>query len=579
MFEIVRKHSTIFAVGLCAVAVLGGCQAQQSSDMPSMMESAEGVKAESFFPEDTVMALKLGTDSPEQKESLDRLKALFPQDGFNFVMEELASDFNTDFEASGVTFEEDLLPAIGDNSEAYLGFFGDFSAEEEPNILVVLSLAQPEKFVEWMSTEVNDGQGSMQEYKGHEVYSGPESDSYIVHYKDVLVVGDSMENLTAALDRAEAGSASLLQNEGYQRGLETVGDGVAFFYIDPSFSADVIKADPEAMEELGDMEGFIDILEAFDGEMFAFIAEPEGLRMKGTVYGDPENWEKLETIGNFDVMQSYLYKQVPGDGLVMYSEASGLTKSFDVLGELYGSMDGFEEGMQQLATGLASLGLDLEEDILSFMDKGYAFGLYDQGGIIPGIGIFIDASSNPDGAMKTMGVIAQNIEAGLVSLPPESEGVVVFEKNEDGSAYKLSLDFSALPEEEAVGIPPQIAEESFEFHFGVNGDDLAYFALYAGFDGEWNTVAENAEFMAGLDMIPGFDRSVAYFDVAGLMDYVDRIMRFAMVMEGGSADDVDAMAEYQMVRQYLGPIKSMVMGGAEAGESSVELEGFILMGE
>ncbi|MEZ4087328.1 MAG: DUF3352 domain-containing protein [Candidatus Gracilibacteria bacterium] len=579
MTESLRKYSFIFVISLCAMAILGGCQTQEQGDMPSMLETAEGVKAESFFPEDTVMAMKFGTDSSDQKENLDRLKTFFPQDGLNFVMEELARDFNADFEGSGVTFEDDLLPALGDESEVFLGFFGNFSAEEEPNILVVLSLAQPEKFVEWMSTEVENGQGSMQPYKDYEIYSGPESDSYIVHYKDVLVVGDSLENLTAALDRADTGAISLLSNAGYQRGLETVGDGVAFFYIDPSFSADVLKSDTAAMEEMGDMESFINVLEAFDGEMFTFIAEPEGLRIKGTVYGDAEKWEELKNIANFDVMQSYLYKEVPGDGIVMYSEGSGLKKSFNVLGEFYGSIEGYQEGMNQLKAALVSQGLDLEDDILSFMDKGYAFALYDQGGIIPGFGIFIDAGSNRDGALKTMGVIAQNIEVGLQSLPPEAEGVIVFEKNEEGSEYRLSVDFSALPEEEAVGIPPQIAGENIEFHFGVNDDDLAYFALYSGFDEDWGTVAENEAFTSALDMIPGYDRSVGYFDIDGIMGYVDRVMRFAMVMEGGSEEDVDAMTEYQMVREYLAPMKSLVMGGAKAGDSSVELEGFVTIGE
>lgn len=555
-------------------AVLTGCQSVVDTDAPSALVSAEGVKAESFLPDDTFMVTKVGADSAEQRENLEALAANFPQEAWNLAVAEIIQDFNDEVASAGMTFEGDVLPAIGDSPRGLVGFFGQISETEEPEIIAVVSIADPEAVVQWMEDAAEEGSGQKQSYKEYAIYSGPEGDSYVTLYKDVLVAGSRVELVREALDRADGNGASLLNNENYQRGMNAVSDGFAFFYIDPGFSADLVKSEMSE-EEQEQSRQLLGVLEAMEGEVFAFIAEEDGIRIDGAVYGDAEKWEKIHEIGNFNVEPAYLYNQLPGDGLIMYAEGSNLKKGVNALREIYGSMEGFEQGIAQFELGLQSAGLSLEDDVLSFMDRGYAFALYDTGGVVPGMGIFVDASSNPEAAEKVMGKMAEGLQGLVTMATAEIPGILNF--NADDGEYSVAVDVAALPEEELAQVPPQLLNEDMALYFGVSDDDLAYIALYPGFDsGDFATIADSENFSDGLDRISGYDRGVTFMDMTTLMNYVDKAVAFGVELEGGSMDD---LGEYLLARSYLEPVKSLIMSAGEAGDSSVDLQGFVTIGE
>lgn len=571
------KKYVVTLIALGALALTGCEQGVDNSNAKSGLVTSEGVKVESLLPEDTFMVMKLGTDDIEQQAHMDKLASYFPQDAWASLMKELASDFNDDFGTLGVTFEGDLLPAIGDNAQLMAGFFGEISEDEEPNILMVASFAQPKTFAGWMEDATSEGHGQKQTYKEFNIYNGPGEESYIVHYKDVLVMGSTVQLVKEAIDRAENGSASLLSSASYQKGLENMPNALGFFYIDPSFSVDVLKADSKAVENL-DTEYLEDLIEAIDGEFFAFSAEPNGIRIAGSVYGDPAKWKELEEIANFDIDPSYLYKQLPGKGVMLYMESSGFQKSANAMFQMYKNLEGFDDAMDSMKSALAAQGIDFDQDVLSFMDKGYAMGVYDHDSIFPSFGIFIDASSNRAGAEKAMAQLYASIDEEFENIPPGLETVVTHEESttKGGKNYAVKVNVENLPEEELSNAPVEIQSAKIEFHYGVNIDDLAYLAFYPGFDNfDYTTMDNDDDFKDSFDQISGFDRGVSYFDIETTMTYVDRLVDFGQRMDGDSIDD---LYEYQMVRTYIGPIKNIIMGASETNEGEVKVQGFVNIG-
>ena len=83
---------------------------------------------------------------------------------------------------------------------------------------------------------------------------------------------------------------------------------------------------------------------------------------------------------------------------------------------------------------------------------------------------------------------------------------------------------------------------------------------------------KNERFIADRKYIVGFDEQVTYLDIEKTMEYVDRWVQFATEIDGEEyADD----EEYQMVKQYMKPVKSLILGAKEAEGGIVEMEGFL----
>jgi len=251
--------------------------------------------------------------------------------------------------------------------------------------------------------------------------------------------------------------------------------------------------------------------------------------------------------------------------------------------KLYQHLEGFEEGMAQVRQALEAEGIDFDNDLLGFMDKGYAFGMYDSGMMIPSLGIFIDASSNRGGAEKVMDVLAEGVDAfedGFKSeAPDEFDAALTHEKaaTKGGDNSELAFDASLLPDETMGAAPEELRDLRLEFNYGITTDDLAYFAFYPDFEaGSYETLGSQKTFTDDLALIPGYDRGVTYIDVQAIMAYVDRIVAYIVAVEGGSIED---MAEYELVKSYILPIKSIVFAAKESGEGEAEMEGFIRIGE
>lgn len=567
-----KKYLLTFAA--CSMLVLMGCQ--QAGDDPnalSGMTTDEGVKAEQFFPQDTPMVVSAGIENEQQRKQLQLIGSYFPQEGWQILMAELARDFHESAGDAGVSFEGDLLPAIGGRPAVMVGFAGSFEPPEEPDTLVVVFVEKPEVFVDWMKIAVEEGRGSEQTYKSYSIYSPPEEESYIALYEDVLLVGSTMQFVKEALDRAEKGGPSLLSNASYQKGLAMFPDHFGFFYIDPAFSADVMKAE----EDLPDDAAIIDLLDAIEGEFIVFSAEEEGVRMHVAVYGDEEKWEQLDEEFGFSAKNEpiYMHRMVPGEGILFYTEGANLKGAVDVVDSIYKSMPGLEDVLPMVRRGLASQDIDLEEDVLVFMDKGFAFALYDTGSLFPGIGLFVDASSNRAAAESLMQKLYEKIEEQLKSAPADVAPLVVHEATatKGGEDYVLRLDLSQLTDEQKASVPEEILNTPIELHYGVDVDDMAYIAFYPGFDtGDFTRLDRNSSFMQDLGMISDSPRGVGYLNIESLMLYVDRVVGFAIEMEGGSIDD---LGEYQMVRAYLAPLKSMISGNGPYVPGDMKSEIFI----
>lgn len=563
-----------FCLILAFVLVVAGCQ---SIDGKSGLVSKEGVKAESLMPKNSFVVMKLGTDDLQQIENLKKLSENFPIEGMDIAMEEMINELRDNLSEEGLSLEEDLYPAIGENPQMMMSMVLAENSSDDPDMLAVLVLGDADKVEKFIKIPSGE-EAKFQPYKGYEIYNTGSDNSYLLRFKDVFLFSNKLEVVKEAVDRSGNGADSLLANTNYQKGIKDLPGVWAYFYIDIATIMKQMQNDPEtrdAFEKIyGEDSGIMDIMNIIESELFAFTAEEDGLGMHGYVFGDADKWNEYKYM-NVEIDPAYMYKMLPGDSVIMFMESGHLRTSIEVLEKMYANMPEFEEGMKTMKTGLSNIGLDYENDIMAFLDKGYAVSIYDNGGVIPSMMIAFDASGHTEGANKLMDVINKGFDAMVTNIPEEAKGI--FENrivNEgENKAYTLSLDMNSMPKEQMTNYPEGL-ERKFSLDYGVTTDNVAYFAYYPGFSsGDFGTLADNEDFKKDIEYIKGYDRSLMYFNIENLMSYVDHIVQFSREQSGGEAGP--SMQEYELAKKYISPFKSFIMAAKIPKEGFAEMRGFI----
>lgn len=561
---------------LVGMFLFAGCTGM-SVEGKSLMVSASGVKAESFISDNAWMVFKMGSSDSDQIIKLNKLMDLFPANLFDLLMEEMATGFNENMSQYGFDFEEDVLPAIGDNWQLMVSFAGEISDDKEPIVMVVFMPKDAKKIVELIKKMPENGKGSEIKLGEYTVYSNEQENAFFVRYEDLILVSNNMDALKEGIEGTV--KSNLLTNQVYQKGTVKAVEGIGFVFIDPVFLAVQMQADASSEEELKEVEQFTKTLSTVKGEFFSLVVEDDGIRIEGFVLMDMVKWKDLGLADFYGVHgDSYLYKQLPGKGMFLYAESADIKGTVSMSMDMYKDIKDMGYVISMLKASLAMVKLDLEDDILSFMDKGYAFSMYSNGGLVPGFGMYVDAKSNLGSAKKIMSRINQGIDNVLVEseMNEEKRAIINHDKADcdEGECYVLDLDFDKLPKEDKQAIGEEFANQKISLQYGVNEDDLAFFSLYPDFlKGGYETMDQNLEFMKALEDIPGSVQQVSYLNVQALTDLVDRWVQYGLKVEGN--ENGEGMEDYYMVMDFLKPVKYVVSGGKAQQGGEIEMELFI----
>jgi hypothetical protein len=239
------------------------------------------------------------------------------------------------------------------------------------------------------------------------------------------------------------------------------------------------------------------------------------------------------------------------------------------ISEIYKDLKGFDKVSKSINDGLLNVGIDPEKDLLSFLDKGFAFEVSDGGAMIPSVAFYIDAGSNPDGAKKVLSKIYDTVQQALSqNKDQDAAKMIKHEKKEEGGGLKYTLDVNLKAAEDTGNNP----FDSFGIGYGLNADNLLYFGLNMSDKEGQKTLDQNPEFIKAKNHISGFDVGLGYFETAPLIAYADRMVDYLGRNGTMSQQDKDI---YARIKKYIMPVKSIIFSSSRFSGDLAEMRGFV----
>ena len=535
---------------------------------------------ESAFPSDTMILFKFGVNDVAAKEALQKLVTFLPGDLNKGLLSVVAQWFIESFPGADGP-EEDFIGAIGEDSGFMFGISGNIGAPSDPDMALAMVVSDAGFIESFMKKSVLLGSGFAERYGIFKIYDGIDGNSFVAVYKDIVILTNGIESMHEVLDRLALGGKSLLSNAAYEKGLGLTVNSFAYVFVDPKIS----KLSFDAAANLSGLKdsNIGKLLDMLDGEFIAFSAEPTGIRLVGSVYGDPQKWEEVQKLFDLGKPSSYMFNTVPGDDVIFYLEGFNLKEAAKIVESVYSKTPEFSQMFPLLRIVLAANGLDLEKDVLSFMDKGFAIALYGGNSVIPGFGVFVDSSSNNPAAEKFMSIIFSRLGDVISNLQSNADyaifGIDKFlthaaKSSKTGIDYGLILDLEKMSALLGFDVYPAGMDLTrAELHYGVRSDNLAYFALFNDFEKQaYTPLGQNETFLDARKNIDGLDYHVGYFNIVSALDYVDKVAGFDL-----QTSDPD-LAEYALVRSYFAPFKSFIFGSMQNNSGEVEFQGFLKIG-
>lgn len=570
-FSSFYKHGSGLGLGMLVLSfLLVGCQGTPANN-GSVMVSAKGTKLESFMPADSFVMVTLGTDDAQQKDMLGKLWANFPQDQAKEFMDTTVAELNKSLQEQGYSFDKDVLPIIANDQRAMVSISGEMDKEKTPRVVLAVPLTLPEKAQELLDKEAAKGTYEKQGYKNGTLYVQKAGSTFITIQGDVLVLANEMAVLQQALDNQSG--ANLLADANYQKSIQGMPKGVMFLYIDVSR---YLKTVVSMAQATGATQMQLDdsIAGDFSSESIVVLAEADGLRLKGTITGSGKDGLFKSLYGS-----STIASKVPGKNVALYVQGTNMARLIAMEGAMYKDMEGFNEIGQKIDAFFTMQGLDLTTEILAFMDKGFALVIGKSDGFMPWMGMYMDVSSQPEGAKKFMSFMYRGLE-GLLAQAKEEPGLTQFVDHKkldakDGEWYQLSVKFNEVPEFQA-GPAQQIIHEPMSLKYGVGSDNMSSLLVAPDSVLSGTTyLSDDALFKQMKSKLNGVEGTLTYVNIGLLADYFKQIVDFG-VENGGNTSPED-VAAFDMVMSYIKPVKGMIFGAKALSDTQVQSEGFILI--
>ncbi|MFC1599850.1 DUF3352 domain-containing protein [Patescibacteria group bacterium] len=561
------------ALSLAAVltVLLTGCTSK--IELHENDQSPEGVALENYLPIDTVLAMTLNLTDEGQKKDMAAIAEKFPQETAGKVIEGIIEELQMEFDALETNIQEDFAPAFGDSPRMMLAMSGTFDTPEEPqedpDIYLASTLADRKKlegiFDKWME---NDPNYTKDELFNELIIDNESDDFYLAFYKDTFILTNKKQIRHEALKRMHNNEESLLSNDMYKKAYEKMqSPNLGTFYLNYENYFDFIAT-------LEDTNVYpMKLKEDFDlAIMMGVFAENEGIKMlvTPTYSGD----------FNIPFHEPYLANGIPGDNLIMYMETYGMKQAVEMAFEDIYEFD--EDTSKELRKAelliKKTIGLDLREDVLSFMDKGVAFVWQRNETMVPALSLYVDATSNPQGAQEFIDLIdaamLQAYDGMMMDAPKgvDAEKVIVKDKAVIGKSEinRMSFNFSEMSEEEllAAGLPSGIFSEPIEFYYGLTINNYLILSTYSGLEdsyGDVMTVGDTNAVEDGRELLKDYPYNLSYVSFEEGFKYVDQIFEDMEKVQGPMDDE--AKEAYEAVREFFAPVKYMV--GADQKEESV----------
>jgi len=564
--------ASLFAVSMF---IFSGCFSPTNIDITNKQQSRQGLAIENYLPKDTLAMITFSTQDKNQREALENIISYFPKNDASNLLETLTAEITPKLKQANINWKEDLAPIFNDNFKVIVGISKNPN-KQTFNTYIAFTLANVEKtsaLLDKIMTKDNGESLIKKEVFGAKIIDDDDRRIYSAIYKDTLLITNSAKKRDEAVKRIAKKQASILSNEEFKelyKKLPKSHIGMGFVNIKSLFSK------LENNEKIQNSA----ILNAILGEGFALVAEENGLRMDISVAFDQKS--KDFNLANYKYEKPYMYRDIPGEKLIMYSESSGLKNIIELQLKALENDKTAKENFEQFKDTIKqSVGLDFDNDILSWMDKGFAFVVQQNKNFIPAISAYIDASSKPRAAKKVLKLIdagmQQAVESILKNAPKELDVTKIIKKDSvklgNSNINRVSFDITTLSDETLLeaGLPSGIFIEPLEIYYGLTDKNYFLFSTYTGLDKDYTktaSVAKNPKIKEAQKYIKGYDYQISYISIDELTGYMDNFFGFLQLVNGPISKDVSA--SFEKVKKYIAPIQYVIAGNKKNNKSIAE---------
>jgi Protein of unknown function (DUF3352) len=447
----------------------------------------------------------------DQKAGIEALVTKFPGEGsagdrIQQLMETLFAEAETP-----LSYREDVEPWLGDEAAFFIS--GLSAGGEEPDAALLVATEDEDATVDAVE-KASDARKT--EHNGHDLYvydGGGESAAVMEGW---LALGKPRA-VKAAIDTAEGGDA-IEDDERYSETLDDAPENqLGFVYVDM----------PGLFERLQQMQGAVPLgpfARIFDDPILVTAdANEDGVRFESTI--------PRSLLAGFPILsEGGGVGELPGDSWIAIAQpdlGQTIEGYVDVVAETLGGRDLIEEQLR------SSTGLDLEEDVLSWMGD---WSLFVRGTSVDELnGAMVVETSDEAASGRFIDGIARvlrrssgsGMTVGPLDLPGGGEGVTMRSQDFQEPIHLFQRDGKVV---------------------AAFGDTAASAALDPA-----ETLADSADFTQAEEALGG-DYAVSFF------------LAFEPILALAEAEGAVADEDFQKAKPYLEPLGAVVGGASEDGD-------------
>jgi len=416
--------------------------------------SNEGLMPEAFIPAEVGLFTSYSLRDADQYAAIQAIETKLGEEGQ--FSELFAQQLDAQYGAEEITYEDDILPALG---EQFRVVFGSRPATEDVDAFTVVTLEDPDKMEDVFEVLASQELVESKKLSSNSAFVNEENDFYAAIHKDLLFVANRPEGLVEMLDLKE--EASLWESDTFQDIMQDVGSNYVFFG----------GLFPELMGDDLDLPagfGVSEIPDVITQQSIVVRAEETGFRFDAYMVADKDAAKDSDI--SFDIVpksEPYLHGVVPAEGLMAYLESYGLEQTFvqaENLGDSGGGVDQIDALIQNYFS------MDFQEEILSFMDQGFVFSLHQNGnGVVPGLTIMFDVSSDPSNAAVFLAKLDGQLSGMQVLLDQSLPGAITRTDADvmGDELTKIEIDLTTIPSEEHGPLPTVVTESEIQLVYGI----------------------------------------------------------------------------------------------------------------
>lgn len=443
--------------------------------------SDTGLIPENFLPSDVGILASYSLRDADQYAAVTKMETALGDAG-RFTRT-FSDEFDTKFKDLGLEYERDLAPAFGDQFRFIYAarMVGSDTAESTPETFSVVTLKDASKLENVFQVLVVAKQLEEKTVEDTKVYVNNDQAFYATVDGDLLLIASSADNLMAMVK--QDAESSLWATDAYQDALKKVGSNQVLYAM--MFPANYLgDVQLPSIFTLSDMPSII------DHQVLVVRAEDGGLSFDAYVNA---NKDKAKEVGiSLDQVPHaapYLDKEIPAEHLLGYFESYGLKQTVETANKLSGSTDKISSLDESVH---AYLGMSLD-DVMSFMDKGYALAFHTNGqGLFPGMTVYVDISSNPEKAQEMMDKVDGQLTGLIAVFEGSMPGAFVKDTVDiDGETLsRIKIDLSAIPRSKDTPLPAAITDSPIELIYGIKGDRLLLSTASVWEEGSTNMLSD-----------------------------------------------------------------------------------------